>query len=336
MRAIVVTERGGPEVLTLAERPRPVPGPGEVLVRIAVAGVNYHETYERSGLYPRRLPYVPGKEAAGTVVAWGEGVTGFEVGDRVCGVDFAGPYAEFALVPAGRLVPVPPGLSLETTAAVLLQGLTAHFLTAEAYRVRPGDSVLVHAAAGGTGLILTQVVTLMGGRVIGTVSTVEKEELARAAGAVEVVRYSETDVVAEVRRLTDGTGVSAVYDGVGKATFHSSLACLRRRGTLVLYGQASGLVSGFQPQRLAAGSLTLIRPMLPDFIVADDELRHRAAQVFTWVARGDLNVRIGGRYGLSEAGHAHGDLQGRKTSGKLLLIPALDGEEGETSGSTHA
>jgi NADPH:quinone reductase len=321
VRAIVVERAGGPEVLSLRDWPEPVPGPGHILVDIAAAGVNFHETYERSGLYPRERPYVPGKEAAGTVAALGEGVTGLAVGDQVCGVDFAGPYAERALIPADRALPVPVGVSMEEAAAVVLQGLTAHFLTHAAYPVRPGDTALVHAAAGGMGLMLTQVITLLGGRVIGTVSTGAKERLARAAGAAEVIRYTEADVAAEVRRLTDGMGVPVVYDAVGRTTFDASLACLHRRGTLVLYGQVSGFVAGFQPQRLAAGSLTLIRPMLPDYIATRPELLRRAADVFGWVTERKLNVHIGGRFGLPAACQAHQDLEGRRTTGKLLIIP---------------
>lgn len=330
MRAIVVEEAGGPEVLGLRDWPEPVPGPGQVLVDIATAGVNFHETYERSGLYARKRPYVPGKEAAGTIAALGEGVMGLTVGDRVCGVDFAGPYAERALIAADRTLPIPDGLSMEEAAAVVLHGLTAHFLTRAAYAVQAGDKVLVHAAAGGMGLVLTQVITLLGGEVIGTVSTAAKERLARAAGASEVIRSTEADITAEVRRLTGGAGVPVVYDAIGQATFDASLACLQPRGTLVLYGQASGFVSGFAPQRLAAGSLTLIRPMLPDYIATRTDLLGRAADVFTWVTERKLTIHVGGRYGLSAAHQAHDDLEGRRTTGKLLIIPTLGAfEEGQ-------
>jgi NADPH:quinone reductase len=321
VRAIVVGQHGGPEVMLLDELPDPRPGPGQVLVEIAAVGVNYYDIYERSGLYERTTPFTPGREAAGIVIGTGRGVTGFTAGDRVASADFVGAYAERALASAERLVRVPAEVSLDNAAAVLLQGLTAHYLTQASYPVRPGDSVLVHAAAGGTGLLLTQMVRLRDGRVIGTVSTAEKEKLAREAGADEVIRYSEADFPAEVRRLTGGQGVPVAYDGVGRATFDGSLASLRPRGTLVLFGQASGKVPPIDPGRLAAGSLCLTRPMLPDFIASQTELLCRGGQVFDWVGGGQLNIYVGRRYELAAASAAHADLEQRRTTGKLLLVP---------------
>ncbi|WP_242905267.1 quinone oxidoreductase family protein [Actinomadura terrae] len=320
MRAIVVTETGGPEVLREAERPDPVPGPGEALVDVAASGVNFIDVYYRTGAYPLDLPAVPGVEAAGTVAALGEGVTGLAVGDRVAWANVPGAYAARAAVPAERLVPVPDAVSLDDAAATLLQGMTAHYLTHSTYEVRPGDTVLVHAAAGGMGLLLTQVAKALGARVIGTASTAEKEKLARDAGADEVLGYD--GFADRVRELTGGEGVAAVYDGVGAPTFDGSLASLRRRGVLALYGAAGGKVPPFDPQRLnPAGSVFLTRPTLVDYTVEREELLERAAAVYGWVASGDLNVHVGHRYDLGEAGTAHADLEARRTTGKLLLIP---------------
>jgi NADPH2:quinone reductase len=320
VEAIRVQEHGGPEVLTLAETAAPEPGPGQVLVQLAAAGVNFVDTYYRTGLYPQPVPYTPGNEGAGTVVAVGDGVESPKVGDRVASTNFAGAYAQFALAPADRVVAVPDGVSEELAAAVLLQGMTAHYLLLDSYRVRPGDTVLVHAAAGGMGLLLTQLATRFGARVIGTVSTPDKEKLARQAGAAEVLGYDE--VPARVRELTGGEGVPAVYDGVGRATFDASLASLRPHGVLVLYGYASGPVPPFDLNRLQqGGSLYVTRPTLGHFIVSPQELARRAGDVLGWVADGSLHVAIGGRYRLAEAGRAHEDLQGRRTTGKLLLIP---------------
>lgn len=321
MRAVVVSRHGGPKVLVPAEQPDPRPGPGEVAVELAAIGINYHDIYERSGLYTRDLPYIPGREAAGFVVSKGDGVTNVAVGDAVVSVDVPCAYAERAQVAADRLLLVPEGIPVDMAAAVLLQGLTAHYLTRASYAVQPGDTVLVHAAAGGTGQILTQFVKLLGGRVIGTVSTAGKERIAREAGVDEVIRYDDNDFAAAVRRLTGGEGVSAVYDAVGRDTFAGSLRSLSRCGTLVLYGQASGKVPTFEPSRLSEGSLSLTRPMLPDYIVTPQQLRDRANQVLAMVAEGKLTVRIGGRYGLADARAAHEDLEGRRTTGKLLLIP---------------
>jgi NADPH:quinone reductase len=325
MRAIVMTRHGEPGVLAAAEWPDLRPGPGQAVVRMAAIGVNYVDTYERTGLYPVALPRVPGREAAGVVTAVGPEVTGLSVGDTVVSVDFAGAYSEYGLAAVSRLVPVPEGLASDVAAAALLQGLTAHYLTESSYPVAPGDTVLVHAAAGGMGQMLTQAIKLRGGQVIGTVSTREKERCARAAGADEVIRYTDIDFAAEVRRLTSGDGVPVVYDAVGRTTFDASLRSLAPRGVLVLYGQASGKVPLFDISRLAdGGSLSLTRPMLTDFIVSDQELRRRADQVLEWVAAGKLSIHIGHRYRLADARAAHEDLEGRRTMGKVLLIPEHD------------
>jgi NADPH2:quinone reductase len=320
MDAIRVLKHGGPEVLEPSEVDTPEPGPGQVLVRLAAAGVNYIDIYFRTGQYPSELPLTPGSEGAGTVVAVGPGVTSPVVGDRVASTNLAGSYAEYALVPANRVVPVPGGVSDEQAAASLLQGMTAHYLLLDTAPVRPGDTVLVHAAAGGMGLLLTQLATRLGARVIGTVSTPEKEKLARQAGAAEVIGYD--GIAAKVRELTGGAGVASVYDGVGRTTFDESLASLRPRGILALYGAASGKVPPFDPQRLqGGGSLFLTRPTLAHYIADDEELRRRASDVYGWVADGSLSVLVGGRYPLAEAGRAHTDLASRRTTGKLLLIP---------------
>ncbi len=323
MRAIQVTETGGPEVLRSAELPDPEPGPGQLLVELAAAGVNYLDTYQRSGAYPMPLPFIPGSEGAGTVTAVGPDTGGIAVGDRVAWATSLGSYAEQAVVPAGQAVPVPERVDSETAAGSLLQGMTAHYLTASVHPVQPGETVLVHAAAGGMGQLLTQLVTARGGRVIGTVSTLEKDRLAREAGAADVIRYTEiADVAGEVRRLTGGQGVAAVYDGVGASTFDASLASLRPRGMLALYGAASGRVPPVDPQRLnSAGSVFLTRPKLADYVATRDELTWRAAEVFGAILDGLLRISIGGRYPLAEARRAHEDLQGRRTTGKLLLLP---------------
>jgi NADPH2:quinone reductase len=322
MDAIVVRAFGGPEQLVVEDVPMPEPGPGQVRVRLAAIGVNFVDVYVRTGYYPGPLPRTPGTEGAGTVVAVGPGVGSVRVGDRVASVNLDGAYAQEALVAADRVVPLPDGVSEETAAAALLQGMTAHYLLLDTYPVRPGDVVLVHAAAGGMGLLLTQLASRFGATVIGTVSTEKKERLARDAGASEVVRYGpDTDVAAEVRRLTGGTGVAAAYDGVGGATFDASLASLRVRGTLVLYGAASGAVPPFDPQRLqSAGSVYLTRPTLNHHVVEAAELARRSRDLFGWLADG-LVIRIHDRYRLAEARRAHEDLEARRTTGKLLLIP---------------
>ncbi|WP_144119469.1 quinone oxidoreductase family protein [Catellatospora sichuanensis] len=323
MQAVQITQYGGSEVLTPADVDLPVPGPGQAVVEIAAAGVNFIDVYHRMGRYPTPLPFIPGVEAAGRVVALGPDVAGVAIGDRVGWAMTPGAYAQAAAVPVDRLVPLPDGVSDETAAAVLLQGMTAHFLTHDVHPVRAGDTVLVHAAAGGMGLLLTQLVTHLGGRVVGTVSTEAKEHLARNAGAAEVIRYDQVDdLAAQVRALTGGEGVAAVYDGVGASTFDASLASLRRRGVLALYGAASGPVPPVDPLRLMqAGSVVLTRPTLGDFVVSRQELLERATDVLGRVDAGTLHVSIGGRYPLAEAARAHDDLTSRRTTGKLLLIP---------------
>jgi NADPH2:quinone reductase len=317
MRAIVVTEFGGPEVLRPTDHEDPSPGPGEIGIDVAASGVNYRDVYERTGAYAKELPFIPGGEVAGRVSAVGEGVTDVRVGDVVVTSDAKGGYAERAVVAADRAVPVGDA-GPEKAAAVILQGLTAHYLTHSTYAIKPGDTALVHAAAGGVGLLLTQLVKLRGGRVIGTVSTADKEKLARDAGADEVVRYD--NFAEEVRRLTGG--VQVVYDGVGKTTFDDSMSVLRPRGMLALYGAASGPVPPVDPQRLnAAGSLFLTRPTLVHYIADREELLWRSRDLFDWIAAGDLTVHIGGRYPLDDARQAHEDLEARRTTGKLLLIP---------------
>lgn len=320
MRAIVVNSHGGPEVLALEDVPDPQPGAGQVLVDVGAAGVNFVETYNRSGHYPGKTPFTPGGEAAGTVAAVGEGVTSLSPGDLVVTTNAHGSYAEKTLIDAARAVRVPDGLDARQAAAALLQGMTAHYLIHSTYEVQPGDTVLVHAAAGGMGLILTQLIKLRGARVIGTVSTAEKERLAREAGADEVIGY---DGFADaVRELTGGEGVPVVYDGVGATTFDGSMAALRRRGMLALYGAASGPVPPVDPSRLqGGGSLFLTRPTLVDHAVTREELEWRAGDVLGWVASGDLKLHIGNEYALADARKAHADLEGRRTTGKLLLIP---------------
>jgi NADPH2:quinone reductase len=324
MRAVQLSRHGGPEVLEIVDLPSPVPGAGQVLVEVEAAGVNYMDVYAREGggNYALPLPQVPGAEGAGKVVMVGDGVEGLSVGDTVVWKGAPGSYAEQVVVSTREAVRVPDRLDAETAAAVMLQGLTAHYLATSTYAVQPGDPVLVHAAAGGVGQLLTQIVKLRGGRVIATVSTDEKEALARAAGADEVVRYDRGDFAPTVRELTDGRGVTAVYDGVGAATFEGSIASLRRRGILVLYGAASGPVPPFDLQRLnPAGSLFVTRPTLVDYTATRQELEERADEVLSWVADGRLKVNIGGRYPLENARSAHEDLEARRTTGKLLLRP---------------
>jgi NADPH:quinone reductase len=323
VRAIQISSAGGPDVLTPVELPDPQAGPGTLLVEVAAAGINYIDTYQREGIYPMPLPYLPGLEGAGRVRAVGEGVTGFAVGDRVAWAENLGSYAELVAVAADKAVPVPDAVADDAAVGALLQGMTAHFLVTDCHPVQPGEDVLVHAAAGGVGLLLTQLATARGGRVIATVSTAEKEELARGAGAAEVIRYTEVDdLAAAVRDLTGGAGVRVAYDSVGATTFDASLAALRRRGMLVLFGASSGPVPPVDPQRLnAAGSVFLTRPKLFDYNATHEELTTRAAAVYSAVADGTLDVRIGHRYPLEEARAAHEDLQARRTTGKLLLIP---------------
>jgi NADPH:quinone reductase len=324
MRVVVGERLGGPEVLSVAERETPRPEPGEVVVDVAAAGVNYMDIYQREGVggYRPELPFVTGGEGAGTVIAVGEGVTSPAVGDRVAWVG-PGSYAEQVVLPADRVVPVPAGISDELAAAAILQGMTAHYLVNSTYPVRPGDVVVVHAAAGGVGLLLTQMVKRRGGIVVATCSggeDGEKAALARDAGAVHVAGYDRCRAV--VGEVTGGAGAHVVYDGVGQATFDNSLAALRPRGMLVVYGAASGQVPPFDIQRLnSGGSLFLTRPTLAHYVATAEELRWRAREVFDWIANGELDVRIGGRYPLTDAARAQQNLAARLTTGKLLLIP---------------
>jgi NADPH2:quinone reductase len=322
VRAVLVRKTGGPEVLEVADVEVGEPGPREILVEVAAAGVNYVDTYQRAGIYPIELPSVLGMEGAGTVASVGSEVSEFAPGDRVAWQGALGSYAQRTLVPADIAVRVPDGVSDEIAAATLLQGITAHYLVASTHEVKPGEDILVHAAAGGVGLLLVQLAKARGARVIGTVSTAQKEQLAREAGAAEVIRYDQVDFAEATRKLTGGEGVAVVYDGVGKSTVDGSLASLKARGLLALFGAASGPVPPIDPQQLkAGGSLYLTRPTTADYTRTREELDWRANELFSAVKDGSLHIRIGGRYPLKDAGRAHEDLQGRRTTGKLLLIP---------------
>ena len=326
MHAIEVAEIGGPEVLRYVEKPEPSPGPGQVLIKAEAVGVNYIDTYFRSGSYPRDLPFVLGNEVAGTVAAIGDGVTNLSVDDRVVtAVSSSGSYAEFSTAPAQFTAPVPSEIGLDVAASALLKGLTAHYLITSVYAVQPGDTVLVHAGAGGVGLILTQWLAHKGVRVITTVSTPEKAERSRQAGAAEVLDYPGDDAAAfgqRIRDLTDGSGVAAVYDGVGATTFDASLASLAVRGTLALFGAASGPVPPVDPQRLnTAGSVFLTRPGLVHYTRTGEEFAWRAGELFDAIADGSLSVEVSHRYPLADAAQAHRDLQGRQTIGSIVLTP---------------
>jgi NADPH:quinone reductase len=311
MRAVLINSHGGPEVLEVVDAPSPQAGPGGLLVDLAAAGVNYRDVYEREGAYGGGLPAIIGVEGAGTIA---------DTGDRVAWLSAPGSYAEQVVVDAERAVPVPEGVSDELAAAVMMQGITAQYLTTSTHEVQPGENVLVHAAAGGVGHLLTQMVAMRGGRVIATASSEEKAALAREAGAADVIGYQ--GFADRVKELTDGRGVDVVYDGVGASTFDESLASLRPRGDMVLFGAASGRVSPFDPMQLEnGGSLYLTRPSIRHHTATRDELVARAADVFGWIAEGKLDVRIGGRYPLEEARRAHEDLEARRTTGKLLLVP---------------
>jgi len=322
MHAIRVHKFGGPDTLAYDDIPLPEPGPGEARVKIEAAGVNFIDVYHRTGLYPRALPFILGEEAAGVVDAVGAGVTEVRPGDRVAYAMHSGSYAEYALVPAWKLVPLPAHVDTRQAAAVMLQGMTAHYLTHTTYPLQPGDTALVHAAAGGTGLLLVQLAKRRGARVIGTVSTQEKARLAKEAGADAVILYTQTDFEQETRRLTEGQGVNVVYDSVGKTTFEQGLNCLKRRGVMVLYGQSSGPVSSFDPQVLnIKGSLFLTRPKLADHVTNRSELMQRAGDLLKWIGSGELKVWIDKTFPLTAASEAHRYLEGRNTRGKLLLIP---------------
>jgi NADPH2:quinone reductase len=322
MEAIRIDQTGGPEVLQLQETATPIPGPGEVLVKIAAAGVNFIDIYHRTGSYPHDLPFTPGLEAAGVVEALGPGVTEFGPGDRVAYSSQIGAYAQYSLVPADKLVPVPAEVQLNQAAAVLLQGMTAHYLTHSTYPLQPEHTCLIHAAAGGTGQMVVQMAKMRGAMVIGTTSTQEKARLAREAGADEVILYSEQDFESETMRLTDGRGVDVVYDSVGAATFDKGLNVLRPRGMMVLFGQASGKVPPVDLQTLnARGSLFVTRPSVFHHIAEREELLQRAGDVLVWLGAGNLSVHIDCEFPLADAAEAHRLLASRKSAGKILLIP---------------
>lgn len=319
MRAIRVHQPGGPEAMRLEELPVPEPGPGQALVRLSYAGVNFIDVYHRSGLYPLPLPFTPGSEGAGVVEAVGSGVDRIRVGDRVAYAGVPGSYAEFVAVDASRLVPVPEAVPLDVAAAVMLQGMTAHYLTHSTYPLEVGDVALVHAAAGGVGLLLVQLAKRRGARVIGTVSTEEKARLARDAGADEIVFYTRENFRDAVLRLTGGRGVDVVYDSVGRTTFDDSLASLRPRGMMVSFGQSSGPIPPFDPLVLGRGSVFFTRPSLAHYVTEREELLWRANDLFEWIGCGELRVRIDRALPLESAQEAHRLLEGRKTAGKLLL-----------------
>jgi NADPH:quinone reductase len=322
MKAIRVHKYGGPEVLTLEEVPIPEPKAGEARVKIEAIGVNYVDIYHRTGFYPLQTPFTLGQEAAGVVDAVGEGVTEVKKGDRVAYAMILGSYAEYAIVPASKLAPLPANIDAKSAAALMLQGMTAHYLTHSTYDLKKGDTALIHAAAGGVGLLLTQIAKLRGANVIGTVSTEAKAQLAKEAGADHVILYTQTDFAAEVKKITDGKGLHVVYDSVGQTTFDKGLDCLRPRGYMVLFGQSSGPVSPFDPGKLAAkGSLFLTRPTLAHYTLDRAELLQRANDLFTWTASGKLKLRIEKTFPMAEAAEAHRQLGGRKTTGKVILLP---------------
>jgi NADPH2:quinone reductase len=322
MKAIQVQKCGGHEVLTLVDLPAPKPKPNEAIVKVSAAGVNFIDVYIREGTYPSSLPFVIGQEASGIVSEIGADVKSFKAGDRVAYTGIRGSYAEYAAVPADRLVPLPPGITEQQAAAAMLQGMTAHYLVYDTYPLKKGETALIHAAAGGVGLLLVQMAKNIGARVIATVGTEEKAKLARTAGADEVILYAQQDFEVETKRLTDGKGVHVIYDGVGKTTFDKNLNVLRPRGYLALFGAASGPVPLFDLSRLAQkGSLFITRPTLLHYIAAHEELQKRATDVLTMIATGKVKLRIEHIYPLREAQQAHRDLEGRKTTGKLLLLP---------------
>ncbi len=322
MKAIQITQTGGPEVMNFVDVPVPRPKPNEALVQIKAAGVNFIDIYFREGRYPAQVPLVPGQEAAGVVTEVGPAVTHIAAGDRVAYAGINGSYAEYAAVPAERLVPIPDRLDFEHAAAAMLQGMTAHYLAYSTYPLKRGETALIHAAAGGVGLLLVQMAHRIGARVIGTVSTEEKAALAREAGADHIILYTKSDFAEETRKLTHNEGVHVVYDSVGKTTFEKGLDSIRRRGYMVLFGGSSGAVPPYDLIGLTQkGSLYVTRPSLGDYVKTREELEHRANDVLEMVANGELRLRIEHRYSLRDAQQAHRDLQGRKTTGKLLLLP---------------
>ena len=322
MHAIRIHEYGGPEVLRYEEVSASEPGAGEARVRIEAAGLNYIDVYHRTGLYPSaNMPFTPGREGAGVVDAVGPGVTEVSVGDSVAYATHQGSYTEVAIVPSEALVPLPDSIDTQSAAAAILQGIAAHYLTRSTYPLSAGDTALVHAAAGGVGLLLIQMAKMLGARVLGTVSTPEKAQLAKEAGADEVLLYTQTDFEAEVKRLTDGRGVDVVYDSVAKTTFDKSLNSLRPRGYLVLFGQSSGTAAPLDLSRLSSGSLFVTRPMLTHYATDREELMGRTGDLFEWIADGTLKLRIDRTFPLQDAADAHRALEGRQTTGKVLLIP---------------
>ncbi len=324
MHAIEIAQTGGPEVLTYVEKPQPEPGTGQVLIKAEAVGVNFIDTYFRSGLYPREVPFIVGTEVCGTVVAIGDDVAALNIGDRVVTANAVGAYAEYCVAPADFVAYVPDAVPSEAAASALLKGMTAHYLIKSVYQIQPSDIILVHAGAGGVGLILTQWATSIGTRVITTVSTPEKAELSRQAGAVEVLDYPDDpkEFAGAVRELTGGAGVAAVYDGVGASTFDASLASLAVRGTLALFGASSGPVPPVDPQRLnAAGSVYLTRPNLAHFTRTPDEFSWRAGELLDAIADESITITVSERYRLEQAEQAHRDLQDRKTVGSIVLVP---------------
>jgi len=322
MKAIRINKNGGPEVLTTVEVEQPAPGPGQAVVEQMAIGVNFIDIYHRTGLYPVSLPFTPGLEGAGKVQAVGEGVTEVSVGDRVAYTGVSGAYAELAVVPAERLVKVPDGIDYQHAAAAMLQGMTAHYLATTTYPIQNGDTVLIHAAAGGVGLLLVQIAKMRGATVIGTVSTEEKAALVTKHGADKVILYTQADFEKEVSTFTNGNGVQAVYDSVGQTTFMKSLNCIARLGYMVSFGQSSGPVSPFEPAILGQkGSLFLTRPSLFHYIADRQSLVARSQEVFSWISTGKLHMRLGQIMKLSDVAEAHRALEGRKTTGKVLLIP---------------
>ncbi len=322
MKAIRIHNCGGPEALSYEDIPVPEPKAGEARIKIEATGLNYIDVYQRTGLYPIPTPFTLGMEGAGWVDAIGDGVTEVKKGDRVAYAMILGSYAEYAIVPAARLVPVPAGVDARTAAGLMLQGMTAHYLTHSTYTLKAGQIALVHAAAGGVGLLLIQIAKMFGARIIGTVSTEAKAQLAKQAGADDMILYTQTDFLAEVKKLTDNAGVHVVYDSVGATTFEKSLDCLRPRGYLALFGQSSGPVPPFDPGKLATkGSLFLTRPTLAHYALDRAELLKRAGDLFAWTAAGKLKLRIDKIFTLSDVAEAHRQLEARNTSGKVILVP---------------
>ena len=322
MLAIQVDQPGGPEVLKVADLPVPICGPDQLIVELAFSGVNFIDIYQRQGIYPMPSPYVPGLEGSGVVTVVGSAVKGFSVGDKVAWPSSLGSYSQNHAVNAVSVVKVPEGVSLDVSCAAMLQGMTAHYLIASLYEIKPGDTALVHAAAGGVGQLLCQMISNRGATVIGTASTSEKAEIARMAGATHVIRYDTEDVAAKAKELTNGIGVDVVYDGVGQATFEGSLTSLKRRGMMALFGGASGMVPAFDLQALSRmGSLFVTRPTLADYIAGPGEMQWRADEIFAEHLAGKLNFAIGKTYALQDAKDAHTELAARKTTGKLLLVP---------------